>query len=610
MTVVAILVKVTLVLGVAAAIQFVLAPRMSASTRHLVWTLAIVGVLLLPPLAGSLPAWSAVQYTKPAGVSQVFRPIVPAAATAARDAARPAAAADAPMPWLLLLSALYLPGVALLLGRVVLQHVRTGRLVRVATPIAEACWLELLGECTARLGVRRPVCLLRTAGDMMPMAAGVRHASIVLPAVADTWPGDRRRAVVLHELAHVERHDCPTQTLAAVACAVYWVHPGVWWIAKRLRAERELACDDRVLSAGENRREYAGHLLELAYTLGHTAAPGVAVTMARPRELEGRMLAVLDAARNRAIPALRSRFVGLVVLVALTVPVAAATITPRFHDLDAEDLRVATRGRFAQNAAPAAQERLAFDVASIKRTPDGPTGAGATFMTAAGGRLIVVNNPASNLITNGYGVPNYALIGGPAWMRVDKYNIDAKAEGEPSRAEMMRMLQTLLAERFQLRAHLETRELRAYVLTVARGGARLTPSKDGDCLASDPSRPLAPLPPLAPGETRRPRCGNNLMSSSGPNLMWNAVRIDMAGVAGALALFFRRPVVDRTGLAGFFDIQLELPPLQPAAATDAAADPGVSVFTVLQEQLGLRVEEGRGPVDVLVIDRIERPTEN
>jgi uncharacterized protein (TIGR03435 family) len=91
--------------------------------------------------------------------------------------------------------------------------------------------------------------------------------------------------------------------------------------------------------------------------------------------------------------------------------------------------------------------------------------------------------------------------------------------------------------------------------------------------------------------------------------MWTAVRVDLTSVTGALAIFFRRPVVDRTGLTGFFDIQLELPPVQPAT-TDGALDPGVSVFTVLQEQLGLRVEEGRGPVEVLVVDRLERPTEN
>jgi uncharacterized protein (TIGR03435 family) len=92
--------------------------------------------------------------------------------------------------------------------------------------------------------------------------------------------------------------------------------------------------------------------------------------------------------------------------------------------------------------------------------------------------------------------------------------------------------------------------------------------------------------------------------------MWTAVRIDMTRVSGALASYSRRPVDDRTGLTGSFDIQVELPPLQPATTDGGAIDPAVSVFTVLQEQLGLRVEEGRGPVEVLVVDRLERPTEN
>jgi uncharacterized protein (TIGR03435 family) len=607
MTVISMLVKVTLVLGVAAVLQVVLASRMSAATRHLVWTLAIVGALLLPALAGSLPDWGAIQYTEPAGASPVFQSIVPVAP--ALDAVRAVPAAEPGMRWPPLWPSLYLAGVALLLARVVLQHVQTARFVGAATPLVEGRWLELLRECTARLGVRRPVRLLRAAADAMPMAAGVWHACIVLPAAADAWPDDRRRVVLLHELAHVERHDCLTQTLAAIACAVYWMHPGVWWVARRLRAERELASDDRVLSAGENAREYAGHLLELAFALGHSPAPSVAVTMARPRELEGRMRAVLDAARNRAIPALRSRFAGLVTLVTLTVPVAAVTITPRLHDLDQGELRRATRWRDADGAQAAGQGRLQFDVAAIKRTPD-DTGPGADFSAQAGGRLHARNNPVMNFIQNAYDVPEYLVVGGPEWIRADRYDLEAKASGEASRAEMMLMMRALLEDRFQLRTHRETREVPAYVMTVARGGARLQSSQKGSCYQVDRSKPNVPPPP---GETRR-SCGNSNLTSRGatpPNLSWTANYIDSRLVAGTLSTYFRRPVIDRTGLTGFFDIKLELPPLQPVAATDAAAaDSSPSVFTVLQEQLGLRVEEGRGPADVLVIDHVGRPTEN
>jgi beta-lactamase regulating signal transducer with metallopeptidase domain len=121
--------------------------------------------------------------------------------------------------------------------------------------------MRALLECAERMGVRRTVRLLRSREQTMPMASGIWRGTIVIPAIADTWTEDRRRAVLQHELAHVGRFDCLAQLVAAVVCAVYWVHPGVWWIARRLRVERELACDDRVLSAGANPRAYAGHLL-------------------------------------------------------------------------------------------------------------------------------------------------------------------------------------------------------------------------------------------------------------------------------------------------------------------------------------------------------------
>ena len=115
-----------------------------------------------------------------------------------------------------------------------------------------------------------------------------------------------------------------------------------------------------------------------------------------------------------------------------------------------------------------------------------------------------------------------------------------------------------------------------------------------------------------PDSEKRPNCGNNLLTGriNPPNMTWSAVRIDTRGIAEALAGYFRRPVVDRTGLTGFFDIQIDLPPLSPATSPDGGPDSGPSVFTVLQEQLGLRVEEGRGPVEVLVVDPLEWPTDN
>ena len=332
--------KTSLLLAAAAAANMLLSRRTSAASRHLVWTLAVVGLLLLPVLSAALPSWEIAIRVATAKASD-RTPIVrragetelpnaggvsigtPMAATAAVAPIQSTPIAR-PVPWTTTLAALYAAGVFLLLIRLAAERWTVQRLARHAVDVGDPEWTALLRECAGRMGVERPVRLLRSLERNMPMAFGTRVPAILIPSVADTWSADRRRAVLLHELAHVARHDCLTQLMASIACAVYWIHPGVWWIARRLRVERELACDDRVLGAGAPAREYAGHLLELAYTLGGHRAPALAVSMARPRQLEGRMLAVLDAARNRAAPALRSRMAGIALTAAVLVPLAAA----------------------------------------------------------------------------------------------------------------------------------------------------------------------------------------------------------------------------------------------------------------------------------------------
>ena len=185
------------------------------------------------------------------------------------------------------------------------------------------------------------------------MTFGIRRPSILIPAIAETWAGDRRRAVILHELAHIARRDCLTQTLAFVACTLYWFHPAVWWAARRLRIERELACDDRVIAAGTQPREYAGHLLEIAYAFGDRRVSAMAVSMARPQQLESRMLAALDNGRNRSVPAPRVRAAAMLVAAALLLGIAGATPT-----LDAsapEDERPGLTEAAGQPARPLAR---------------------------------------------------------------------------------------------------------------------------------------------------------------------------------------------------------------------------------------------------------------
>jgi uncharacterized protein (TIGR03435 family) len=243
-----------------------------------------------------------------------------------------------------------------------------------------------------------------------------------------------------------------------------------------------------------------------------------------------------------------------------------------------------------------------FDVASVKRE----TGvvSGVTFAARPGGTLTVVNNPLTNVIDNAYGIRRYQLIGGPDWINSDRYNIQAKVARDATRDELMAMLQALLAERFKLQVHRETRELPIYLLTVAKGGIKATPSREGGCVAFDPRNPPRP----GAGQRALPFCGNNIIRASA----WNATAIDMAGAAAALVGVLGRNVIDKTGVAGRFDISIQWTPDQAPAGVDAAtnADTAPSLFTVLEEQLGLKVESAKGPVDVLVIDHVDRPTED
>jgi beta-lactamase regulating signal transducer with metallopeptidase domain len=223
--------------------------------------------------------------------------------------------------WLLL----YASGALLLTVRLLVDRFAVRCFARRAVELHAPEWETLFRECVNRFGVHGQVRLLQSSERTTPIAIGIRHRAIVLPAVAGAWPDALRRAVLLHELAHVARRDCLTQTAAAFACALYWIHPGSWWLARRLRIERELACDDLVLAAGTDACDYAGHLLELAYTLRGHGAPALAVGMAAPRQLEARMLALLDRARNRATPTRLRLAVTLAIFTTLIVPIAAAT---------------------------------------------------------------------------------------------------------------------------------------------------------------------------------------------------------------------------------------------------------------------------------------------
>lgn len=351
--------KATLLLAGAAAASLALR-RASASARHLVWTLSIGALLALPLLALALPAWRvpllpggspgpdlvfrapspAVAF--PPGEGEVAPPpadlLPPPPASAARplpgDVAGPMLPAWSGGEWLL---ALWAAGALLVLARLAVGLATLRRLARGAKPVTDEEWCFLYDELAYEMRLRRPVALLRSDAATMPMAWGTLRPVVLLPAEADEWDEGRRRVVLLHELAHVQRLDCLTQTLAQVACALYWMHPGAWWAAARMRAERERACDDRVLGLGARASDYAGHLLEVARRF--RAAPlaaGAAVAMARPSQLEGRVLAVLDERAERRLLSRRAVALAAAGVLAVVLPLAAMRPVARAMGIGSE----------------------------------------------------------------------------------------------------------------------------------------------------------------------------------------------------------------------------------------------------------------------------------
>jgi beta-lactamase regulating signal transducer with metallopeptidase domain len=385
--VIEIAVKSTLVLAVAAIAAGLMRRRGSAASRHLVWALAVVVLLVLPIASTTLPAWK-IPIRREVTSLAVTLPPVDVAGVSAEDTATAVSGAvqrgpvSAPIKWLAFLPLVYGAGVLFLLGRLCLEYWRTRLIVARTTRVDDVGWIGLLDECAAHLGVRRAVRLVRSREEVMPMACGVRRPVIVLPSIADMWDDDRRRAVLLHELAHVVRFDCLTQTLAEVMVALYWPHPGVWWTARQLRVERELACDDCVLSSGTEPRAYAGHLLEIAHSFGRYRAPALAIGMARPRQLEGRMVAMLDPTRNRSFPPASRRLLAAALAVAVVAPLGAATTisvpvapaAPGLPVAQAAAPAAAAAPAVAQSASPAAlgggtwQIRLADDGRSAHLT--------------------------------------------------------------------------------------------------------------------------------------------------------------------------------------------------------------------------------------------------
>jgi uncharacterized protein (TIGR03435 family) len=481
-----------------------------------------------------------------------------------------------------------------------------------------------------------PVPAFIAPGMEEPGIVGFLRPVLVLPATLLEHLNPRQlEAVLVHEMCHVRRRDNLFAAVHMVVEAIFWFHPLVWWIGCRLVEERELACDEEVLRAGCKPTDYARGILKVCECYTESRLPCVSgVTGA---DVKRRLRAILAGRIARELGIGKKAILAAIGVAALGAPIAIGLLNaPRVHaqsrvTLPAvepavqpqPDTPVAAPRIVAQNAGapqivrqvpsqPAA--RPTFEVASVKALD--PGAACCSPPQVDPGRF-VYRTTLDNLIGQAYRAffpcpttkddsGNCAFPGAPAWVFTDHFSIEATLpKGFPasSRSEFMRgrtpqlnqMLQALLEDRFKLRVHWESRTMPVYALTVAKKGPRLTPT------AGPAEQPMLLTSRLPNGNSRS---------------TFKYVDTSMQDFATEWGDYMDHPVIDRTGLKGNFDFTLEWesepdePSSNGAGMIASRLHLGPSMFTALEENLGLKLETTKASVEVLVIDHVEQPSLN
>jgi bla regulator protein BlaR1 len=433
-----------------------------------------------------------------------------------------------------------------------------------------------------------------------PGVFGIFRPVLMLPeGMAEHLSKAEWEAILAHEMCHVRCRDNLTAVIYMVVESLFWFHPLVWWMGTRLVAERERACDEEVLRLGSDPKIYAEGILKVCEL--YLESPLQCVAGVTGSNLRLRIRAIMTNPGTIRMSIAKKLLLAAAGMLAVTLPIVVG-------------------GLHAQSA-PAAK----FEAASIRACPDPSqfpiqdrNGNSSPGRLSLGCDFLVDNTTFLGLIERAY--VEYAeghnrnfldremvtITGGPNWVHTQGYKIEAVADGQPSVGVMSGpMLQRLLEDRFKLKIHKETRETPVYALTVDKDTSKLKPFQEGSCV-SPPGTPY-PWPDLPPGQRY---CVMNV-SAIKPSVDANGATLDE--FVRMLNLFhIDRQVINQTGLTGKFDIHLTFSQVQPSPSGLGAApdsnDP--TIFTAIQEQLGLKLVPAKRPVEILVIDSVERPSEN
>ena len=556
----------------------------SARVRHWIWVAASVKFLV--PFSVLIGLGSRIQWrmadvasdtTLSAAVDQIAQPFANPAAALPVVATVPADASVLPT----ILLAVWACGCIGIGGSWLIRWHRIRAAVRAGSPVR----LDL------------PIRVVSSASFLEPGVFGVFRPVLMLPdGIFSHLTPEQWKSVVAHELCHVRHRDNLVASIHMFVETVFWFHPLVWWIGTRIVQEREKACDEEVMRLGSEPRAYAQGILKVCEL--YLESPLTCVAGVSSSNLKRRIEGIMTNRRALDLNLVRKAALTLAGLAAIALPLAAGIVTAPY-------LR-------AQSAV-----LPKFEVASIKPI-DTARCDPLTAQVSPGrlhmcGALAFFIQTSYDLYTKGRGLNPGVLLqkwtanieGAPDWLQSELYQIEAKAEGAPPYAIMAGpMLQALFEERLKLKAHRETRHVPVYELTVTRGGPNLQRSDD-TCVPFDPVKASEPASPDRP---RTKFCGGIRIGNGRLDFL-DMTMSDFAQYLGHNIV--DRPVINKVDAAGRFNFHLEFAPDEATPRLRRSENQtGPSIFTALQEQLGLRLERATGSQEILVIDSVERPSAN
>jgi bla regulator protein blaR1 len=517
------------------------------------------------------------------------------------------ATASLTMPHLLpaLLTAVWLGGFFVVLFA---WYVRWRRIC-VALREAVVMWggreVEALRRLERLVGLRKQIELRMSRASLEPGIFGIARPVMVWPEGISKHLDDvHLQAIVAHEVCHVCRRDNLAAAIHMLVEAIFWFHPLTWWLGARLVDERERACDEEVLEMGTQRQVYAESILKTCeFCLG---SPLTCVSGVTGADLKKRVLHIMTQGVAPRLDFRRKFLLGGTGLAAVVLPVV-------FGFLQATETKIDAQIQNTNTNVPV------YEVASIK--PNKSANNMVRLMFTPNG-LDATNVTLQGLVKVAYSVEDNQISGGPSWFNSDHYDINAKMDSgtadalhklneDQGRLVRQQMLQALLGDRFKLTVRHETKELSVYALIAAKSGPKLHEAKPGDTYPNG----IKGLDGVAVGRPGFMLRGRGWITGQG---------LPMTSLAELLTEQLGRPVVDKTGLMGIYDFKLQWTPDESQGVMFRGAEPGPqtptstsspdssgpSVFTAIQEQLGLRLESQKGSVEVLVIDHVEKPSEN